>query len=50
MSGHTSLHASRVREVVLTKAFVDYNKDRIHSALGYLTPNEFVLKLEWKNK
>ena len=37
-------------EVVLTKAFVDYNKDRIHSALGYLTPNEFVLKLEWKNK
>ena len=37
-------------EVVLAKAFVDYNKDRIYSALGYLTPNEFVLKLEGKNK
>ena len=37
-------------EVVLAKAFVDYNKDRIHSALGYLTPNEFVLKLEGGNK
>ena len=37
-------------EIVLAKAFVDYNKDRIHSALGYLTPNEFVLKLESGNK
>ena len=37
-------------EVVLAKAFVDYNKDRIHSALGYLTPSEFVLKLEDGNK
>ena len=37
-------------EVVLAKTFVDYNNDRIRSALGYLTPNEFVLKLEGKNK
>ena len=37
-------------EIVLAKAFVDYNKDRIHSALGYLTPNEFILKLEGGNK
>ena len=37
-------------EIVLTKAFVDCNKDRIHFASGYLTPNEFVLKLEGKNK
>ena len=37
-------------EVVLAKAFVDYNKNIIHSALGYLTPNEFVLKLEGENK
>ena len=37
-------------EVVLANVFVDYNKDRIHSALGYLTPNEFVLKLEDGNK
>ena len=31
-------------EVVLTKAFADYNQDRIHSVLGYLTPDEFVRK------
>ena len=37
-------------EVVLAKTFVDYNKDRIHSALRYLTPNEFILKLEGWNK
>ena len=37
-------------EVVLAKAFVDYNEDRIHSALGYVTPSEFVCKLEGGNK
>ena len=37
-------------EVVLAKAFEDYNKDRIHSALGYLTPDEFVGKMEVENK
>ena len=37
-------------EVVLAKAFVDYNEDRIHSALGYITPSEFVCKLEGGNK
>ena len=25
-------------EVVLARAFADYNNDRIHSALGYVTP------------
>ena len=37
-------------EIVLAKVFVDYNKDRIHSALEYPTPNEFVLKLDGGNK
>ena len=37
-------------EVVLAKAFVDYNEDRIHSVLGYITPSEFVCKLEGENK
>ena len=37
-------------EIVLAKAFVDYNEDRIHSALGYITPSEFVCKLEGGNK
>ena len=37
-------------EVVLAKAFVNYNEDRIHSALGHITPSEFVCKLEGRNK
>ena len=37
-------------KVILAKAFVDYNKNRIHSALVYFTPNEFVLKLEGENE
>ena len=37
-------------EVILAKAFADHTKDRTHSALKYLTPNEFVLELEGKNK
>ena len=37
-------------EVVLAKAFVDYNEDRIHYALDYLTPSEFVCKLDGRNK
>ena len=40
----------RDAEVVLAKAFEDCNKDRIHSALGYLTPDEFVGKMEVGNK
>ena len=31
--------------VVLAKAFVDYNEDRITLALGHITPSEFVCKL-----
>ena len=41
---------SQDAEVVLAKAFVDYNEDRIHSALGYITLSEFVCKLEGGNK
>ena len=37
-------------EVVLARAFADYNNDRIHSALGYVTPNEFARKVEDGNK
>ena len=33
-------------ESVIRDAFVDYNQNRIHSALGYLTPYEFISK--WK--
>ena len=37
-------------EAVLAKTFVDYNEDRIHYALDYLTPSEFVCKLDGGNK
>ena len=37
-------------EVVLARAFADYNDNRIHSALGYATPNEFARKAEDGNK
>ena len=33
-------------ELAIRDAFVDYNRDRIHSSLGYLTPYEFISK--WK--
>ena len=37
-------------EVVRARAFADYNDDRIHSALGYTTPNEFAREAEDGNK
>lgn len=33
----------------MDRAFVDYNRFRIHSALGYLTPYEF-LELWFSNE
>ena len=37
-------------EVILARAFADYNGDRIHSALGYVTPNEYAHRREGGNK
>lgn len=37
-------------EIVIADAFLDYNQSRIHSALGYLTPNEFARSWEMRNK
>lgn len=37
-------------EIVLAKARADYNSERIHSALGYLTPDEFMELWEMKHK
>ncbi len=37
-------------EIAIAKAFDDYNNHRIHSALGYVTPNEFVKSWEMKHK
>ena len=37
-------------QVRITKAFEDYNDSRIHSALGYITPDEFLEKWEMRHK
>ena len=37
-------------EVLLQKARADYNSSRIHSALGYLTPDEFMELWEMTHK
>ena len=37
-------------QIIIAKAFEDYNSSRIHSALGYLTPDEFMELWEMKHK
>ncbi|MGI0058300.1 MAG: IS3 family transposase [Nitrosotalea sp.] len=37
-------------EIAIAKAFDDYNNHRIHSALGYVTPNEFAKSWEMRHK
>jgi len=37
-------------EIAISKAFMDYNQYRIHSALGYKTPYEFLSEWEMMNK
>ncbi|MCJ8306698.1 MAG: transposase [Nitrosopumilus sp.] len=37
-------------QVIIAKAFEDYNSFRIHSLLGYITPNEFLIQWEMKHK
>ena len=37
-------------EKILADAFTDYNQERIHSAIGYMTPVEFASQWEMKNK
>jgi transposase InsO family protein len=37
-------------EIIIANAFLDYNYSRIHSALGYITPNEFTKSWEMKHK
>jgi putative transposase len=37
-------------EMVLADAFTDYNHSRIHSSLGYVTPDEFMMQWEMKHK
>ena len=35
---------------ILAEAFADYNRARIHSSIGYLTPHEFAAQWRAKNK
>jgi len=37
-------------EQALAEAFADYNTERIHSAIGYMTPTEFAAKWEMTHK
>lgn len=46
MYGHMSLSCSKVKRGVLVRVFTDYNGDRMHPTLGYVTPNEFVCNME----
>ena len=40
----------RDAEAVIAGAYEDYNERRIHSALGYVTPNEFIKKWGMRNR
>ena len=37
-------------DVPLADTFTYYNRERIHSAIGYMTPVEFAAQWEMKNK
>lgn len=37
-------------EIALADAFADYNNQRIHSAIEYMTPTEFAMQRELRNK
>jgi len=37
-------------ESIIADAFADYNSSRIHSSLGYVTPDEFLVSWECKHK
>ncbi len=37
-------------KIAIGNAFIDYNRYRIHSALGYKTPHEFLSEWELMNK
>ena len=37
-------------EIALADAFAAYNNHRIHSAIGYMTPTEFAMQWELRNK
>ena len=50
MCGLVSLARFQDAEVVLARAFADYNDSGIRSALGHVTPNEFARKTEDGNK
>lgn len=37
-------------ESIIADAYADYNSSRIHSSLGYMTPDEFLVSWEMKHK
>ncbi len=42
MSGPREFLGHQEAEVAVEEAFVDYNRNRMHSALDYMTPYEYL--------